>query len=66
MESEQLRESLHLVTGTSFCYDDLAGWHHRSASQTSVASVAKRSKAPVCGTGDHGFESHRSPQNLRL
>ncbi len=29
-----------------------------------VASVAKRPKAPVCGTGDHGFESRRSPQAL--
>ena len=27
-----------------------------------MASVAKRPKAPVCGTGDHGFESRRSPQ----
>ena len=27
-----------------------------------MASVAKWSKAPVCGTGDHGFESRRSPQ----
>ncbi len=26
-----------------------------------MASVAKWSKAPVCGTGDHGFESRRSP-----
>ena len=32
------------------------------AGEISVASVAKGSKAPVCGTGDHGFESHRSPQ----
>ncbi len=29
-----------------------------------AASVAKRSKAPVCGTGDHGFESRRSPQSV--
>ena len=27
-----------------------------------VASVAKWSKAPGCGSGDRGFESHRSPQ----
>ena len=27
----------------------------------SVASIAKWSKAPVCGTGDHGFESRCSP-----
>ncbi len=26
-----------------------------------MASVAKWSKAPVCGTGDHGFESRCSP-----
>ena len=30
-----------------------------------MASVAKWSKAPVCGTGDHGFESRRSPQKRR-
>ena len=29
---------------------------------TSAASVAKWPKAPVCGTGDHGFEPRRSPQ----
>ena len=33
------------------------------AGPAGAASVAKRSKAPVCGTGDHGFESRRSPQN---
>ena len=27
-----------------------------------AASIAKWSKAPVCGTGDHGFESRCSPQ----
>ena len=27
-----------------------------------MASVAKWSKAPGCGSGDRGFESHRSPQ----
>ena len=31
----------------------------------SVASIAKWSKAPVCGTGDHGFESRCSPQTRR-
>ena len=29
-----------------------------------AASIAKWSKAPVCGTGDHGFESRCSPQFL--
>jgi hypothetical protein len=27
----------------------------------SMASVAKWSNAPGCGSGDRGFESHRSP-----
>ena len=34
----------------------------RKVNNSTVASVAKRPKAPVCGTGDHGFESRRSPQ----
>ena len=36
----------------------------RKCSSERMASVAKWSKAPVCGTGDHGFESRRSPQTV--
>ena len=41
----------------------LTGWTHVP---TSAASVAKWPKAPVCGTGDHGFEPRRSPQPVSL
>ena len=40
----------------------MAGW----VTGTNVASIAKWSKAPVCGTGDHGFESRCSPQPKRF
>ena len=35
----------------------------RCAGWLNEASIAKWSKAPVCGTGDHGFESRCSPHH---
>ncbi len=47
--------------------DVLCCWAEMPCScRFSVASIAKWSKAPVCGTGDHGFESRCSPQLFHL
>ena len=64
-----LPPALRIESWAPFWYDyqcrfsggGTVGERHKS----SVASVAKRPKAPVCGTGDHGFESRRSPQPLQ-
>ena len=51
-----------LVSGGAICYDNL--WFQRlSRNRRDCRGERSRVvKAPVCGTGDHGFEPRRSPQ----
>ena len=44
----------------------IQSWQPRVAGVIYTASIAKWSKAPVCGTGDHGFESRCSPHHPNL